>query len=206
MVKKRLTADERREKILETATRLFAINGYDNTSTRELAKACDVNISLIYQHFPTKEDLYYASVEYKYTKILEMMDDYAAKGEIPPGELFRSLLGQIHEVYSNPLISVEMWHNASNAAHDLRLKNFMGKTQNAMMDFCEMCIKKEMDEGRMRSDIDPAFVAYWLRAIQVMSYMIVQYGMDDKIPESRIKECIDSLLMLLQPVEKQKTE
>lgn len=56
----RLPGDERRERILDAALRVFAERGFHGATTRELAKAAGVSEALMFRHFPTKEDLYLA--------------------------------------------------------------------------------------------------------------------------------------------------
>lgn len=51
-------AREAREKILATATRLFAEHGYDNTSLSQVARQAKVSKALIFWHFDCKEKLY----------------------------------------------------------------------------------------------------------------------------------------------------
>jgi len=51
-----------RERLLEAATKLFAANGLEGTSTRDIAKAAEVNISLISYYFGGKEGLYKAVI------------------------------------------------------------------------------------------------------------------------------------------------
>lgn len=58
-------------KIIETATELFAKNGFDGTSTREICKAAGVNISLISYYFGGKEELYKKVVDGIVRNILE---------------------------------------------------------------------------------------------------------------------------------------
>jgi AcrR family transcriptional regulator len=47
-----------RARVLQAATKLFAEKGLEGTSTREIAKAADLNISLISYYFGGKEGLY----------------------------------------------------------------------------------------------------------------------------------------------------
>ena len=58
----RLAASDRRERLIEAATRLFSIQGYDGTTTREIADAAGISEAIIFRHFANKEDLYWAVV------------------------------------------------------------------------------------------------------------------------------------------------
>ncbi|WP_294203386.1 TetR/AcrR family transcriptional regulator [uncultured Chryseobacterium sp.] len=53
------------ENILFAAEKLFAEKGFEGTSTREIAKAAHVNISMISYYFGSKEKLYEKLVEYR---------------------------------------------------------------------------------------------------------------------------------------------
>lgn len=52
-----------RQKILETASRLFSSYGYEGTSIRSIAKACQVNIAAVNYHFTNKEKLFWEVIE-----------------------------------------------------------------------------------------------------------------------------------------------
>jgi AcrR family transcriptional regulator len=56
----RLPAPDRKKQLLEIAMKLFSEQGFDGTSTREIAEAAGVNEALIFRHFRTKEDLFWA--------------------------------------------------------------------------------------------------------------------------------------------------
>lgn len=53
------------ENILFAAEKLFAEKGFEGTSTREISKAANVNISMISYYFGSKEKLYERLVEYR---------------------------------------------------------------------------------------------------------------------------------------------
>lgn len=55
-----MPSDERRDRILDAALRVFSERGFHGATTRELAKAAGVSEALMFRHFPTKEDLYLA--------------------------------------------------------------------------------------------------------------------------------------------------
>lgn len=59
----RLSAEERRQAIVDAVRGVFADKGFDGTTTRELARAAGVSEALLYKHFPSKESLYAAMLE-----------------------------------------------------------------------------------------------------------------------------------------------
>jgi AcrR family transcriptional regulator len=59
----RLPSRERRDAIVAAVRGTFAQNGFDGTTTRELARAAGVSEALLYKHFPSKESLYGAMLE-----------------------------------------------------------------------------------------------------------------------------------------------
>jgi AcrR family transcriptional regulator len=61
----RFSAADRREQILEIATGLFARQGFRGTTTRQIAERSGVTEALIFHHFPSKDDLYWAVIERK---------------------------------------------------------------------------------------------------------------------------------------------
>jgi AcrR family transcriptional regulator len=56
----RLSASDRKKQLVDTAMKLFSEQGFDGTSTRQIAEAAGVNESIIFRHFRTKEDLFWA--------------------------------------------------------------------------------------------------------------------------------------------------
>jgi AcrR family transcriptional regulator len=60
---RRLSAEARKEAIVEAVQDVFAQKGFDGTTTRELAKAAGVSEALLYKHFPSKESLYAAMLD-----------------------------------------------------------------------------------------------------------------------------------------------
>jgi AcrR family transcriptional regulator len=58
----RFSSADRREQILDVATSLFAQQGYRGTTTRLIAERSGVTEALIFRHFPSKEELYWAVI------------------------------------------------------------------------------------------------------------------------------------------------
>ena len=56
----RLKAPQRREQLIEVATRIFAKWGYNAATTAEIADAAGVTEPILYRHFNSKQDMYVA--------------------------------------------------------------------------------------------------------------------------------------------------
>lgn len=59
----RLSAEDRRQQIMQVATGLFARQGFEGTTTRQIAEEAGVNEALLFRHFPSKENLYCELIE-----------------------------------------------------------------------------------------------------------------------------------------------
>jgi AcrR family transcriptional regulator len=61
----RIASGDRRQQILEAATELFAKQGFEGTTTRQIAEKAKVNEAIIFRHFPSKEELYWEVIKHK---------------------------------------------------------------------------------------------------------------------------------------------
>ncbi|HEX4831692.1 MAG TPA: TetR/AcrR family transcriptional regulator [Trebonia sp.] len=52
-----------RERIRETAMRMFMESGFDNVKVADIARGADVSEGTVFNYFPTKEDLVFAGME-----------------------------------------------------------------------------------------------------------------------------------------------
>lgn len=80
-------AQIRREQIIETALRLFAHQGYDGTSTRQIARETGITEGLIFHYFPSKADLLAAVLETRHSFAGELRTFLTAAEAEPVGEV-----------------------------------------------------------------------------------------------------------------------
>ena len=69
----KLIENKTKEKILKTATKLFAQKGYDGTGVREIARNSNVNVALISYYWGGKKELFQAIIN----DIIETQTKYA---------------------------------------------------------------------------------------------------------------------------------
>jgi len=73
--KKRMSAANRREQILDAAREVFIDSGYAGARTQDIAAAAGVNSALVFRHFESKEEIFKAAVVEPLKKIMaETMD------------------------------------------------------------------------------------------------------------------------------------
>jgi AcrR family transcriptional regulator len=89
------------ERILATATELFARFGYNGVSTRDVASAARVNEVTVYRHFPHKRDLYLAVLESELRQLRFRGDLLARIADAPDG---RTALTRSFELLTKTLM------------------------------------------------------------------------------------------------------
>lgn len=80
-----------RERILDTALRLMSARGAADTSMRQLAAACGVNVAVLYRYFPSKEDILRSVIEERRYDVLLRNPPVADFG-LPPRERMVALM------------------------------------------------------------------------------------------------------------------
>ncbi|BAP32737.1 TetR family transcriptional regulator [Chryseobacterium sp. StRB126] len=82
------------ENILFAAEKLFAEKGFDGTSTREISKAANVNISMISYYFGSKEKLYEKLVEYRMNEGQFFSRDIVERTDLNDWEKIEKIIDQ----------------------------------------------------------------------------------------------------------------
>jgi AcrR family transcriptional regulator len=83
--RRRLSATDRREAILDSALQVFSGRGYHAASIDEIAHEAGISKALIYEHFPSKKDLHASLLQRHVQEIFEALAQAAAGPE--PGEV-----------------------------------------------------------------------------------------------------------------------
>jgi AcrR family transcriptional regulator len=90
--RRRLSGEQRRASLLDAGARVFAERGFDAARIEEIAQAAGVSKALIYEHFPSKRDLYAEIVKNGTDAALGRVAEAAAPG-LAGVELLEAALG-----------------------------------------------------------------------------------------------------------------
>lgn len=107
----RLTAEQRRERILEAARRVFQYSGFAGARTRRIAEEAGVTEALLYKFFPSKTEIFRAAVHEPLERLVEEL--LATTSDIDPRSADReATLREVNEMLlrfmseSAPLLAV----------------------------------------------------------------------------------------------------
>ncbi len=90
----RMTADERRETVLEAALTEFAASGLHGTSTEDVARRAGISQPYLFRLFPTKKALFLALVERCFRRVA---DAFTAAAQDRVGEEALEAMGDAYE-------------------------------------------------------------------------------------------------------------
>lgn len=192
--KRRLTAEERRQDIIEKATGVFANRGFHGTRTRDLARACGVNEALIYKHFCSKNDLYREVMtrlhgQFAMTAQKEAFDQPDGRAGIMG--MFRSLISSLD---NDPQIAANILHGVGEAVDDAdsrqqaidRLKFFHSSLRDQL--------QRGIDDGSLSRDLDPDQTAWHLMGVFWTFAICRVLGIHDCFGSNTANEICKSIL------------
>ncbi len=97
---------DKKEQIIETATDLFAANGFDGTSIRDISGTAGVNIAMVNYYFGSKEKLFTNIIETKISITHERLLEIASDSSLDEMKKMEAVV----ELYVNKIISFPAFH------------------------------------------------------------------------------------------------
>jgi AcrR family transcriptional regulator len=115
----RMTADQRRETVLEAALTEFAARGLDGTSTEDIARRAGISQPYLFRLFPTKKALFLALVQRCYQRVRDAFT--AAAGDLTGDDALQAM-GDAYErlLADRTLLLVQMQAYAACGDLDIR--------------------------------------------------------------------------------------
>jgi AcrR family transcriptional regulator len=154
----RYSAAHRREQILDVATQLFARQGFQGTTTRQISQHARVNEALIFRHFPSKDELYWAVIE---RKMANVAPRERMRRELEPDgddlEVFTNLAAEILNRRAEDQTLSRMLLFSALENHKLSHRFF----ETYVSDYYELLagfIRRRIGEGQFRR-VDPLLAA-----------------------------------------------
>jgi AcrR family transcriptional regulator len=156
-----------KRRLLDGARRLFAQQGYSNTSIRDIAKACGINSATLYSHVPSKADLYIEIVD-PYLDAAQAAFSAAARTGGDGATRLEAMIDatiEVQRTYRDEYLSLlRDWHNMCRVPELAHLRERRRKGSELWL----QVIKSGIEDRSLRADVRPGEIQ-WLVANLVAS-------------------------------------
>ena len=165
-------ADARREQLLDVALDLFATQGFDATSTQQIAKAAGVAQGLVFHYFGSKEGLLSAVLSTRHAFASGMADmlTEAETSPMPLGDVLRALctgwLDTLHRERSVTLLLAGL--ALTNPTFGTQLNEAIAATQKMLANVLE----RRRDAGEVSEDADLGIAAHDILTPVIMYFLL----------------------------------
>lgn len=89
-----------RKKLLRSAERVFARNGFDHSTVADITSHASVSVGLFYHHFKSKEDIYNAIVDDRITSLFNHLRTKTSSDQAPKKNIDALIEGSV-EFFDN---------------------------------------------------------------------------------------------------------
>lgn len=154
--KQRLSAGERRQVVLDTASRVFSQSSYRGATTAEIARESGISEPILYRHFGSKRDLYLACLEESWRALRELSEQAIADSP-------DTCLGAIADAWMAKRANirlVDLWIRALNECDDPVVAEALRKQVRDVHAFFADVIRDGQARGVVHADRDPVAEAW----------------------------------------------
>jgi AcrR family transcriptional regulator len=153
----RLSAQDRRQAVLDTACRIFFKKSYRGATTAEIAREAGITEPILYRHFGSKRDLYLACLDEAWRQFREFADEALETNPV-------GCLGAIADAYvakRAKLRLVDLWIQAlTEASEDPEIAKALRRQIREVHDFFADVIRRGQADGTINPDRDPIAEAW----------------------------------------------
>ncbi|GAB4333316.1 MAG: hypothetical protein Kow0010_19640 [Dehalococcoidia bacterium] len=173
-------AAERRRRILDGASSVFATSSYARADTAELAAAAGVKPSALYRYFPSKRDLYLAVLREASPRLLRLWERAFADAEDPLQGLWAIGMAYYdHSIGRSPMM--RLWFQAMSETSDPDVRAAVRETLTGAVDVIAANIADGQARGIVRRDVDPRVAAWHFMGIGIMFDLLAVLGLSEEL-------------------------
>ena len=154
----RLPAAERRQALVEAALRVFSEGSYAGATTAQIAREAGVSEPILYRHFASKRDLYFACLDEAWQRIRARIEESIA--ELGAAAGWRAMgPATMREM---KILVPSLWMQAiTEAGQDPEIRRYVRGHMREVHDFFADVLRRVQAEGGIAADRD-AEVEAWI--------------------------------------------
>ncbi|MEO8001198.1 MAG: TetR/AcrR family transcriptional regulator [Arenimonas sp.] len=181
-----------RDGLLDSALRLFAIEGISQCNMRKIAIDAHTTPAMIHYHFGDKEGLVNAVLDERVRKVTSVMHEVMTQKDLPAKDMlfeFMQSFIRITAVHNwVPKLILREVYNQHGSLRDTFMENFAKNLSQLLLGL----VKRAQEEGSLRKDLDPSAMTYAFLSLAI--YPVLSSPM---VPDVLGLPC-DTESMLLQ--------
>ena len=165
----RLPAEQRKAAVLDCACTMFATGSYRGTTTADIARQAGVTEPILYRHFASKRDLYFAVLEESWGRLRALWDEVVAAEEDP--KLWIAAMGRAYFEATDPrLHSANLWiQSLTEASDDPAIRAYLRKHMREVHDYVAGVMRRSQEAGGILPDRDPSAEAWIFIAVGLLA-------------------------------------
>ena len=156
---------------MEVATKLFARNGYEATTTAAIALAAGVTEPILYRHFKSKQELFVAIVKAVSDRTMRHWEDLI-RGVDDPSEQVRRIAAELPQHMEKLADAYHVLHGALATSRDKKVLAVMKKHYTQIEKFFTRVVQEGQRTGVFRKNMQPRSAA-WTLIISGIGYGMV---------------------------------
>lgn len=151
MTATRLGAAERRQGVVDAALRVFAGGSYSGATTAEIAREAGVSEPILYRHFASKRELYFACLDEAWARLREAFE--ARVGELGDDDAFGAITRTDRSLR---VLTPTLWIQAlTEAGEDPEIARYLREHMREVHDYIAGVARLAQTTGVMAADRDP---------------------------------------------------
>lgn len=163
--------EEKRARILTSATKEFAMHGFDDANIISIAKKAEVSVGSLYKYFNSKRDLFLTVIDFGINLLTAVLESIAVSDE---DLLFKveKIIREIQRFSRENSTLINLYNHMTVENNPLSAKTFASEMESVTSKIYRTAIEEGKKSGEVRSDIDSAYAAFMLDNI----FMSLQFA------------------------------
>lgn len=149
----RLKAPERKEQLISVATRLFAIRGYDATTTAAIAEAAGITEPVLYRHFESKKELFIAILRNSTELLMERWNRAGREAHTASAQLKR-MAELIYESAEQLSDAQRVTYSATTTSCDPEVREVIRLHALRVFETARAVVLRGQQAGEFRNDLN----------------------------------------------------
>jgi AcrR family transcriptional regulator len=191
--KKRLPAYERKKQILLSAVKVFSRSNYQAARVADIAAEAGISEAAVYKHFPSKKAVYLEILSHMSERIITFWQEEVDKKTDALEALRNMGLTYFNRMTRHPE-EVRVQFKAIAEVNDEAIAERLRQDHKSYRDFVSKVLKKGIEQGRVRREVDVDALAWIFDAVGILMNMVKLLSLEKEFTRKKLSRIIDHMI------------